>query len=160
MNGSYLTLAARIRHDLDEVELVVDRVEIIWLQASRESDDVAVDAAALNLHGVYAGLERLFERIAATVDKSTPSGANRHQELLRQMAVEIPGIRPAVLSNPTRERLEKYRGFRHVVRNVYTFNLDPIQIDLPVQGLPDTFATARAELLAFADILQQAGSDT
>ncbi|WP_416672242.1 ribonuclease toxin HepT-like protein [Egbenema bharatensis] len=42
----------------------------------------------------------------------------------------IPSVRPAVLSFETRDRLDRYRGFRHVVRNVYTFNLDPEQIGL------------------------------
>jgi hypothetical protein len=81
---------------------------------------------ALNLHGLYSGLERIFEKIASTIDGSVPSGVNWHQELLNQMAVEVPRIRPAVISvDLKKDDLEEYRGFRHVVRNVYTYRLDP-----------------------------------
>jgi len=49
-----------------------------------------LDGVALNLHGFYAGLERLFELIAAIVDGTVPQGANWHQILLEQMATEAP----------------------------------------------------------------------
>jgi hypothetical protein len=39
------------------------------------------------------------------------------------MAVEIELVRPAVISKETRNTLDEYRGFRHIVRNVYSFNL-------------------------------------
>ncbi len=95
------------------------RAAAIWAGATGGADDYRVDAAALNLHGFYAGLERVFVVIAERVDGSVPGGANWHQELLRQMAVELPGVRPAVLTPELAARLEPFRGFRHVVRNVY-----------------------------------------
>jgi len=49
-----------------------------------------------------------------------PAGEHWHQLLLEQMASEIGGVRPAVISDATRQALDEYRGFRHVVRNVYT----------------------------------------
>ena len=57
------------------------------------------------------GLEHLFEKIAALVDESIPTGSNWHQELLRQMNIEVPGVRPAVISAELRTALEEYRGF-------------------------------------------------
>ena len=53
-----------------------------------------------------------------------PQGFNWHQVLLEQMTNEIPDIRPAVISEVTYEALDEYRGFRHVVRNIYAFQLD------------------------------------
>lgn len=113
-----------------------------------------VDAVALNLHGFYAGLERILEVIADGIDQSKPAGANWHRALIQQLTVEIRGIRPAVLSAATRDRLDRYRGFRHVVRHVYTFNLDPQQIELLIQHLPATMAQVSQELMAFADVLE------
>ena len=155
MNGIYRTIAGRIRAESQELARVVERTDRIWQQAMTSSDDYYVDATALNLHGFYAGLERLLEIIADGVDQAKPGGAHWHDELLRQMAAEIPGVRPPVLSQETRERLDRYRGFRHVVRNVYTYNLDPEQIGVLVKQLAPTMARVAHELTAFADFLEQ-----
>jgi len=44
------------------------------------------------------------------------------------MTEEVPGIRPAVISTETGTRLDEYRRFRHVVRNVYTHRFDPAKL--------------------------------
>jgi hypothetical protein len=155
MNGIYRTIAGRIRVDLQELARVVERTGRIWQQALVSPDDYYVDATALNLHGFYAGLERLLEIIAEGVDQAKPVGAHWHDDLLRQMAAEIPGVRPPVLSQETRERLDRYRGFRHVVRNVYTYNLDPEQVGVLVKQSAPTMAHVSQELAAFADFLEQ-----
>ncbi len=159
MKATYLAVAGRIRRDLQELNQVVERTQQIWQQGSTLTQALAetsyyVDAVALNLHGFYAGLERILEVIADGVDQSKPAGANWHRELIQQLTVEIRGIRPAVLSAATRDRLDRYRGFRHVVRHVYTFNLDPQQIELLIQHLPVTMAQVSQELMAFADVLE------
>lgn len=46
------------------------------------------------------------------------------------MTNEIPGIRPAALSESTCRMLDEYRGFRHVARNLYTINFDPSRIEM------------------------------
>ncbi len=153
MNGIYRTIAGRIRAESQDLARVVERTDRIWQQALTSGDDYYVDATALNLHGFYAGLERLLEIIADGVDQAKPGGAHWHDELLRQMAAEIPGVRPPVLSQETRERLDRYRGFRRVVRNAY--NLDPEQIGVLVKQLAPTMARVAQELTAFADFLEQ-----
>jgi AcrR family transcriptional regulator len=155
MKTVYRAIAGRIRTELSELARVVERTLHIWQQAALSTDDYYVDATALNLHGFYAGLERLLEIIADGVDQAKPSGSHWHEELLRQMAAEIPGVRPPVLSLKTCDRLDRYRGFRHVVRNVYTFNLDVEQIEVLIRQLPPTMEQASQELLAFAGFLEQ-----
>lgn len=154
MKEAYLALAGRIRGELKDLSGVVGRTQAIWDHVGRSQDDYYVDATALNLHSFYGGVERLLELIANVVDRTKPAGASWHQELLHQMAAEIPGVRPAVLAAPTRDRLDRYRGFRHVVRNVYTYNLDPEQVGLLVKQLPATMAVVERDLLAFADFLE------
>jgi hypothetical protein len=150
-----LRLAQRIRDECDELARVVDRVQEGWRRAQRSSDDLYLDSVALNLHGFYAGLERLFEMIAAVVDGHVPRGENWHQVLLEQVAAETPAVRPAVISDKTRWILDEYRGFRHVVRNVYTFRFDPAKVRKLVERAPAAYSQVRAELLAFADFLDQ-----
>jgi hypothetical protein len=159
MNGDYLVLAGRIRGELEDIRRLIVRSEKAWLAATAKEDDYYVDAAALNLHGFYAGVERIFEAIAQTMERSVPDGANWHQELLQQMAMEIQGVRPPVLSTGTRDMLGSYRGFRHVVRNVYTFNLDPEQIGMLVRRLPDVSSALFAELDAFTVFLNRLGNE-
>ena len=94
MNGVYRTIVGRMRVDLQELARVVERTGRIWQQALAATDDYYVDVTALNLHGFYAGLERLLEIIADGVDQAKPAGARWHDDLLRQMAAEVPGVRP------------------------------------------------------------------
>lgn len=157
MTETYLTVAGRIRREIGELERVVARVVRIW-EAHPSEEGYHVDAVALNLHGFYAGLERIFEIVAGRIDRTVPAGPSWHQEVLDQMATEISGVRPAVLSAETRRQLDRYRGFRHVVRNVYTLDFEVEQIELLVAALPDTMTRVQEDLHAFADTLERIAS--
>jgi hypothetical protein len=148
-------LASRIRHEMVELERILARMTEGWQRARRTNDEYYLDGVALNLHGFYSGLERIFEQIAGMIDGSVPQGENWHQLLLQQMVQEEPGIRPAVISDEVCQQLSEYRGFRHVVRNVYTSHFDPVRIEKLVLAAPDVFESVKAELLAFARFLEQ-----
>ena len=62
MIPAYQLLAQRIRAEVKELERAVHRAERAWQAASQNQtdQDMFIDSAALNLHGFYAGLERLF----------------------------------------------------------------------------------------------------
>ncbi len=157
MNERLLPLAHRIRDELGELERLIQRAQEGWRRAQQSSDDFYLDSVALNLHGFYAGVERLFTLIAGLVDGTRPVGANWHQVVLQQMADEVPRVRPAVISPGTHAALDEYRGFRHLVRNVYTFQLDPAKVGRLVQHAPAVLGQMSRELLAFADFLEQRG---
>ena len=55
--------------------------------------------------------------------------------------------------------MSPYRGFRYVVRNIYTFNLDPAQIKPLVEKLPTTYQQLQCELFQFATFLEEMGMD-
>lgn len=154
MSTALERLAGRIRDELAQIERVLERVATGWEQARRSHDDLYLDSVALNLHGFYNGLERLFEVIATVVDGQRPTGERWHQELLEQMATELPGVRPAVISQNTYTQLDEYRSFRHIVRNVYTFHFDPDRMANLVSAAPAVFSQVEAEMRAFADFLE------
>lgn len=156
MNPHAATLASRIEIELSELQQVVDRTLQAWDKAIKQHDDYYLDSVALNLHAFYSGIERVFEKLASTIDGSIPSAANWHQELLVQMQTEIPSVRPAVISVELKELLEEYRGFRHVVRNVYSYHLKPEKLQVLVEKLEYTFSLAKDELLAFGTFLTRA----
>lgn len=150
----YQELVERIRGELVDLERVVQRAERLWPQAQILGDQNAyLDSVALNLHGFYSGIERLFELIARQVDRALPTGETWHRDLVQQMAQDLPEVRPAVISQASALVLDKFRRFRHLVRNVYTTNLTPDKMEELMIALPEAWLRLRAELLAFADFL-------
>ena len=71
------------------------------------------------------------------------------------MTEEIPGIRPAVISGETRTALDSYRTFRHLARNIYTFNLDVRRIKTLVESLPDVVEKFCEDISVFLDFLKK-----
>ncbi len=161
MTERFRVAAARIRQGLADAEMVVGRVERAMAAASGNArdGDLLLDSVALGMHDYYAGLERLFEHIASSIDKSLPSGPDWHRELLRQMAVDVPGLRPPVLAPQTLRVIDEYHRFRHMVRNVYAFSLESDRLADLVRGLRPAFEQAKADLLGFAEFLEQVSSD-
>jgi hypothetical protein len=127
------------------------------MQARRQGtaeQDLFLDAAALNLHDFYSGLERIFAHVASGVDQSVPSGLDWHRELLRQMTVAVPGLRPAVISVEVSSAIDEFLRFRHVVRHIYAFELDPERVERLADRLRPTFQAVEAALVAFATHLE------
>jgi len=151
----YAVVAARIRQELAELEPLVTRAQRAISSARQlpEDQDLYLDSAVLNLHDFYTGLERIFYHIATNVDSSVPVTREWHRELLRQMGTALPQVRPEVLSPETVKALDEYLRFRHVVRNVYTFEFEPARIERLVKQLEPSFSGVRDELVTFAGFL-------
>ena len=154
MSDSLRHLALRIRNELPEIEHTLKRAMEGVKRAKQAGDNYSLDGVALNLHSFYSGIERIFELIAADVDDMLPEGKNWHQILLKQMAEEMTEVRPAVISDSVRLGFDEYRGFRHIVRNVYTYKFDSARIEKLTAKAEPLFNRLRAELLAFADFLE------
>ena len=156
MIARHIVHAERIRNELANIEGVVARVRRAMEASAGDAvdSDLYWDAVALNLHDFYTGLERVLRHIAAEIDGHLPAGGEWHQELLRQMAIPLPRIRPAIFSNETIKRLDEYLRFRHVVRHVYAFEFDPQRIKPLAEALADDFAQVKDELSVFIDYLE------
>jgi len=156
LNRLFSELSERICGEIEDLECVIGRAEKSWEKAQKPSyeQDVYLDSVALNLHSFYSGTERLFELIAKHVDSSIPEGRTWHRELLYQMSMDLPGIRPAVIGHNSTLSLDELRRFRHLVRNVYTTNLAPDKISGLMSALPVLWSNLKAELTAFSDFLK------
>ena len=159
MRGDEAALAGRVRTEIQELMWVVERVEQLLAKANERQDDDYLDGVALNLHGFYAGVERIFVDIAREVDGAVPSGPEWHRDLLIQMSAELIGTRPPVLGRSTRLYLEEYRGFRHVVRNVYAFHLRPARVQELATELRSCYVMVSQDMMAFSDFLDQLGQE-
>lgn len=142
-----------------DIDYAMQRAMVGLEKAQKESDDLYLDGIALNLHGFYSGIERLFERIAVHVDDNLPQGANWHKTLLSQMADEVAGVRPAVISEEVRQGLDEYRGFRHIVRNVYAYKFELSKLARLTRKAPVIFNQLKKEMYAFADFLESSAKD-
>ena len=147
--SSLRQLSRRIPLELDNIEKTVIRAETGWQQYKNSGDDLYLDSVALSLHGFYNGVEGLLENIATGLDRHLPGGDSWHKYLLEQMANELLNIRPAVISRSTLEALGEYLGFRHVVRNIYSYQIDPEKLEPLVESVRSIFEQVCQELIDF-----------
>jgi len=73
VSNRLLKLSNRIQSEVVDLESVIDRIKEAWRRSKDSGDDYYLDSVALNLHGFYSGLERIFELIATSVDISKPT---------------------------------------------------------------------------------------
>ncbi|MCB0154339.1 MAG: hypothetical protein KDF65_06035 [Anaerolineae bacterium] len=106
---------ARLREEIEKVNALIakmpDLVEVFY------------ENQALKLHNFYNGCERIFQIVASELNGALPDGYDWHKRLLERMALDHEG-RPALISEETARILEKYLAFRHVVRNIYGYELE------------------------------------
>ena len=155
MISRYQMLQSRVLAEVGELDRTQAAVRRQWQTSLRVAvdQDVYINSVALNLHSFYSGLERIFDLIAVQIDGGKLEGHDWHRELLRQMTLDLPGVRPAVLSRHSAEQLDELRSFRHLVRNIYAATLIPQRMQPIVEMLPDLWADVRRQLETFAAYL-------
>ncbi len=153
--SQYRVLAARLQKDLSRIQTAVQAAVSQTNKAQNTGDLDYLQAAALSLQNFYMGVERTFEEIAKQIERSLPVGASSHRELLEQMALEIPNIRPPVIQADTFQSLNEYRGFRHVAIHRYGFELYPERIRELVEALPDCYRLYAENIELFCEFLIQ-----
>lgn len=110
-----------------------------WLFLSKKIEEQSVDlnehlkkipqkafviASAYALSGIYSCYEDMFKHIAKVFENRIENLASWHSELLKRMMIEVPDIRPSVLTEKSAAVLDEMRSFRHVFRNSYVFVID------------------------------------
>lgn len=82
-----------------------------------EADPAVAAQVAVALHHAYGAVEAALARTARTLEGDVPERPDRHQALLEPMGLELEGIRPAVLSSDSQERLRRLLAFRRFFRH-------------------------------------------
>ncbi|MEW5762511.1 MAG: hypothetical protein AB1776_04860 [Bacillota bacterium] len=118
-------------------------------------DPFMLRAVGSVLHDFYVAVENVFETVAREIDGRVPVGGDWHRELLAQMTLSIRTVRPPVVSRETAEKLDEFRRFRHVFRNVYGFNLQSERLVELLVSLPDVAARFEAEVRAFSGSMEE-----
>ena len=119
-------LKADIEDELQKIRLL----EKLFVEAEAKlglpPEDVGFyDRAAIGffLHNFYNGCENIFRSIARFFENDL-GPQTWHSDLLKRMKLSIEGYRPAVIDDELYRLLEDFRGFRHVFRHSYSFELD------------------------------------
>jgi len=99
------------------------------IQTTKPSKKAETTHLAYLLHNLYCSVEDIFREIAKTFENKLENPAKYHRELLKRMHMDIPGIRPKLLSSQSYHALDELRGFRHIFRHAYDYELDPERID-------------------------------
>ncbi len=144
-----------IDKDLIEIEKLIQRIKNGWEKYKNENDELYLDSVALNLHSFYSGLEKIFLLIGREIDENIPQSDAWHQELLEQMTLNIEEVRPAVISDKSKNSLDDYRGFRHVVRNVYAYHYDPEKISLLIKNLDKAYLSLKKDIKRFLTMIKK-----
>lgn len=111
------------RRALAERDAELDR----FLGGHSPMDDVHAAATALVLERTYTGLEAMLERVIRVLDGDSPRGLDWHRGLLATAALDVPTIRPAVLTS-TLALADELRRFRHFIRHAYAAPVDPARM--------------------------------
>ena len=158
----------RLRRLADELTAELDeflniKAEIADAQARVavcEPDTFELRAIGSILHDVYNGVESICRRIAKEIDRGLPTGASWHRDLLEGMTKPISKVRPEVVRPETASMLEGYLSFRHLVRNVYGFRLDWVQMKPLLENAVATVEAFAADVERFIAFLRLLTDET
>lgn len=148
----YKRLIVDVKDDLDSVRKNADYIKEIKQVLENEKGPARgsdLMACAGYLHHFYTGIESIFERISRAFDGGQVSGGDYHRELLRSMTLEIPDIRPKIISKDLTEELDEYRRFRHMFRHSYGSELRWRKMEPLAKGIETLTITLFKELSEF-----------
>ena len=142
-------LVRRLAAEIESELAGLDELERELANAPRQDDSYSLRARGSILHDFYGGVERVFVRIASELNGGVPRAEQWHRELVRNMTLEIPEVRPAVLDPALAEALGAYLRFRHLFRNVYGSVIEAERLHPLEERLPATLAAFRERIRAF-----------
>jgi hypothetical protein len=154
----FARLAASVREERDRLARVVQETAEALKQLSTSDSPSTLELRGLGdiLHDFYTGAERIFSKIAPELNGGVPAGVAWHHELLDNMTLELPGIRPAVIGRETVRVLEEFLRFRHLFRNVYGFELEWPRLRALARRVPRAWRLLKADVERFLQFLDAA----
>jgi hypothetical protein len=113
---------------------------------------------AMRVQQFYTAHEDLFKQIAKSFENHIDSMSNLHKEMLLRMSIEVPKMRPSVLSQQSHLLLDKIRAFRHFIRHAYDCELQENELRLIQDRLKKEYTLVENDLEKFHAFLQTLSS--
>jgi predicted nucleotidyltransferase len=154
------TLKSEIAALLERTQELDNKIEDYLVQVlpgQALSEPVLITLAYL-LNALYSCFEDQFQKIARVFENRITNLASWHRELLERMGIEVEGIRPRVLSRQSLHLLNELRGFRHVFRSSYLFELDEERLRLLLRRWQQGKAQVRQDIQSFLETLSPSQS--
>ena len=150
MSTDKKSLTKDIEIELENLQrLTTEMLELIS-RLSEKPNFIETRAAGSILHDFYCGVEKIFERIALSIDHKMPEGEDWHKQLLKQMTIPKEGIRKEVIKEDLFIELKEYLSFRHLFRHIYGFNLKWEQFSQLCYHLKDLTEKLKRSLMDFS----------
>ncbi|MDN3513845.1 MAG: hypothetical protein NG747_05530 [Candidatus Brocadia sp.] len=138
-----------IEVELENLQRLIIEMSDLIGRLSEKPNFFETRAAGSILHDFYCGVEKIFERIALSVDHKMPEGEDWHRQLLKQMTTPNEGIRKEVVKEDLFIELKEYLSFRHLFRHIYGFNLKWEQFSQLCYHLKDLTEKLKHSLIDF-----------
>jgi len=147
-------LLAAVRADREALGRLRDRLDQALPSRPWPGGDPMLYLVAVTLEHYFTGCETLLERIAREFEGPPTPSPRWHQELLETMALDIRGIRPAVLRGETASELRELLAFRHFMRHAYAVELRPARLAELAELLVSVHPKLGQDLDAFTQLLE------
>lgn len=147
-------LLAEIERDLRDLEtLAAEMRDAKQRFQDREPDSYDLRAVAGILHDFYTGVEKIFVKVEEEINGGLPAGDDWHKRLLSDMSLEIPEVRPPMITESLGLQLEEYLRFRHLARHTYGFRLVHRRMAHLLDGFEDVYAEFRSACRQFIEFI-------
>ena len=154
MNESIKLLKADLAADEQVIAKLYESLSGAWDKLDAPDQAIVV---GYYLHNLYMAFEHIFERVAETFENQIGDKSQWHAQLLRRMSLDIPDLRPRLVSDEAYECLDELRRFRHVFRSAYTIKLDAARLKLVIRRARRLRKLFPGELSRFQAFLDQIG---
>lgn len=137
----------------EEQKRIIDNLykELQEAQFDNKKDTVY---AGFLMHNLYSALEELMEEVAKTFENTVEDTAKYHRELLKRMLINVYRIRPALWSEETFKLLDEMRGFRHIFRHSYGYDLDKEKVTILRNKILSNWNKVEEDLERFQNFLK------
>lgn len=152
--GSLAILLGYFTNQMELMERMLKEIKV-----TQPSDREKTSHLGYLLHNLYCAMEDLFQEIAKTFENRIEDLSKYHRELLKRMQLNMPGIRPRLLSKESYLILDELRGFRHIFRHSYDYELAPDRVKDLKQKILTDWRYIERDLNVFIDFLQKAVKD-
>ncbi len=146
--------------EVEKAQSVLRRLDGFYSDYLRRTDDaksrLPEQAIVISdvMANVYTCLETVFLRISRCFENSLTQD-RWHQDLLQKMTLDIPGIRPRVVGDPTAALLAELLKFRHFKRYYFELEYDWDRIELVQKKYAQLKPLIQADLQQFLGFLRE-----
>jgi len=157
MNEKIRLLQSEIRSDLEDIAQAYEKLNQF---AGRLDEPEMAIVVAYYLHVIYGLFENILKRISTLFGNRITDQSRWHTQLLHQMTLDVPEIRPAVIGHELYDSLDELRRFRHLFRNAYVLSFDPDHLAIALKRAYRVETLYRRDIEKFLQFLDALAENT